>query len=67
LPFGGATAIVRADGVGRRMEAPMGDKSPKSKERGQKQKSAATAQNAAAAKSKRDSHSQAKPPAKVGR
>ena len=45
----------------------MGDKSPKSKERGQKQKSAATAQNAAAAKSKRDSHSQAKPPAKVGR
>ncbi len=45
----------------------MGDKSPKSKERGQKQKSTAAALCAVAAKSKQDSHSQAKPPAKVGR
>jgi len=50
------------------MEEPVGDKSPKSKERGQKQKSAAQAQNAAAARSKQDSHSPTKPtPARVGR
>ena len=38
----------------------MGDKSPKSKERGQKQKSAAKADSAAEAKSKQDSYSQPK-------
>ena len=38
----------------------MGDKSPKSKERGQKQKTAAKAVNAAQVRSKQDSYSQAK-------
>ena len=37
---------------------PMGDKSPKSKERDQKQKDAARAAGAAKAKSKQDSSSQ---------
>jgi hypothetical protein len=36
----------------------VGDKSPKSKERGQKQKAAATAKGAAAAKTKQDTYSQ---------
>ena len=35
----------------------MGDKSPKSKERGQKQKDAASTKGAAAAKTKQDSYS----------
>jgi hypothetical protein len=44
----------------------MGDKSPKSKERDQKQKTAAKADNAAQARAKQDSHSPFKPtPAKV--
>ena len=34
----------------------MGDKSPKSKEKGQKQKAAAEVKGAAAAKSRQDSH-----------
>ena len=37
----------------------MGDKSPKSKERGQKQKVSATTRDTAAAKSKQDSKSRA--------
>ncbi len=37
----------------------MGDKSPKSKQRGQTQKDAAKAEGAAAAKSKQDNQSQA--------
>jgi hypothetical protein len=40
------------------MEATVGDKSPKSKQRGQKQKSAAAVKGAAAAKSKQDTYSQ---------
>jgi hypothetical protein len=44
----------------------MGDKSPKSKERGQKQKTAANAQSAAAAKSKQDRQSHVmQTPAKI--
>jgi hypothetical protein len=39
-------------------EAPVGDKSPKSKEKGQKQKSAATSKVAAMAQSKQDAYSQ---------
>ena len=39
----------------------MGDKSPKSKERGQKQKTAAKEQSAAQVKSKQAGYSQAKP------
>ena len=38
----------------------MGDKSPESRARGQKQKTAAKAQSVAEAKSKQDRHSQAK-------
>ena len=37
----------------------MGDKSPKSKQRGQQQKNAAKVEGAAAAKSKQDSQSRA--------
>jgi hypothetical protein len=44
----------------------MGDKSPRSKQRGQKQKNAARAEGAAAAKSKQDGQSQ-QIPAKVKR
>ena len=45
----------------------MGDKSPKSKERGQKQKSAAKAESAAQAKSKQDSYGQSKETPMKGR
>jgi len=48
-----------ADGLNHRMEAPVGDKSPKSKERDQKQKNAAKADSAAQARSKQDSQSRA--------
>ena len=41
------------------MEGSVGDKSPKSKERDQKQKSAVKAENAAHARSKQDSQSRA--------
>ena len=40
------------------MEAVVGDKSPKSKEKGQKQKSAATQKGAVVAKSKQEAYSQ---------
>lgn len=45
----------------------MGDKSPKSKQRGQKQKSLARAGDAADAKSKQDNQSRAPQPAAKGR
>ena len=41
------------------MEAPVGDKSPKSKERDQKQKNTAKAESAAQARSKQDSQNRA--------
>jgi hypothetical protein len=47
------------------MEAVMGDKSLKSKQRDQKQKAAAKVGNTAAAKSKQDSYS--RPPAPIGK
>jgi hypothetical protein len=50
------------DGVSHRTEGPVGDKSPKSKTRDQKQKTAAKTESAARAKSKQDSYSQPKPP-----
>jgi hypothetical protein len=40
----------------------MGDKSPKAKQKGQKQKDAGRAQNAASAKAKQDSQSHTPPP-----
>jgi hypothetical protein len=49
----------RSDGLRHRMEALMGDKSPKSKQRDQKQKHLARAAGAAEAKAKQDSHSHA--------
>ena len=45
----------------------MGDKSPKSKEKGQKQKSAATSQGAAAAKSKQAGYAKVQPPLGKGK
>jgi hypothetical protein len=48
-----------------RREAAMGDKSPKSKRRGQQQKNAAKAENAATAKSKQ--YSQSRVPQTPGR
>ena len=49
LPFDTVTAIL----------VRMGDKSPKSKQRDQKQKTLAKAEGAAGAKSKQDSHNRA--------
>jgi hypothetical protein len=45
----------------------MGDKSPKSKQRGQKQKDIAKAQGAAEAKSKQNSQSKAPPTTAKGK
>ena len=52
-------AIVRTDGGAIETEANMGDRSPKSKQRDQKQKDVAKASGAAAAKSKQDGQSRA--------
>jgi hypothetical protein len=55
-----ANAALRAGSRSRRSirtEATMGDRSPKSKQRDQKQKDAAKANDAAAAKSKQDAQS----------
>ena len=49
------------------MEEPVGDKSPKSKERGQKQKTAANAESAAQMKSKQESYSHPVSPALKGK
>ena len=48
-----------SDDPNNRTEAPVGDKSPKSKERDQKQKDAAKAEGAAQARSKQDSQNRA--------
>jgi len=45
----------------------MGDKSPKSKERDQKKRDAATAKGSAAAKAKQDSQSRYQQPATKGK
>jgi len=45
----------------------MGDKSPKSKERGQKQKNTARAADAAAARTKQTNQSDIRPPPAKGR
>lgn len=54
LPFDEATAIVAS-----KREVPMGDRSPKSKNKDSKQKESARAEGAAAAKSKQDKQSRA--------
>ena len=53
------TNVVQTHSTARHVEAEviMGDRSPKSKQRDQKQKTAAKASDAAMAKSKQDSHS----------
>ena len=48
-----------ADDLNHRMEARVGDKSPKAKERDQKQKNAAKVESAAQARSKQDSQNRA--------
>jgi hypothetical protein len=62
-----ATAIIVAMARAIGSEAPVGDKSPKSKQRDQKQKDAAKAGSAAAAKSKQLSNSQPQTPGEKGR
>jgi uncharacterized protein YheU (UPF0270 family) len=58
-PRDGALAAASGSQFGERTEAIMGDRSPKSKQRDQKQKNATKANDAAAAKSKQDSQSHA--------
>jgi hypothetical protein len=67
LLFDARTAIVvpMASAIERRQT--MGDKSPKSKQRGQKQKDAAKAESAAKVKSRQDSQSQAREPTAKGK
>jgi len=60
-------ATLVPDGRGHRTEVTMGDKSPKSKERSQKQKSTARAEGAASAKAKQAGQSHTPPPAAKGR
>ena len=59
--------IVPKDAPGTETEANMGDRSPKSKQRDQKQKDVAKASDAAAAKSKQDAQSRAPLPNLKGR
>jgi hypothetical protein len=56
-------ATLVPDGRGHRTEVTMGDKSPKSKQRNQKQKSAARADDAASARAKQASQSHVPSPA----
>ena len=58
LPFNAATAMVEPTTLTVDRRQLMGDRSPKSKERGQKQKDAARATGAAKAAAKRASQSQ---------
>lgn len=63
----GARAIVRSMAGAIETEANMGDKSPKAKQRDQKQKGIAKASDASAAKSKQDAQSRAPLPNLKGR
>jgi len=65
LSYGGCER--GSDGRRHRTEATMGDKSPKSKERGQKQKNTARADDAAAAKAKQENQSHTQQPPAKGR
>ena len=62
-----ATAILSPMACAIKMEASMGDKSPKAKQRDQKQKDAAKAGSAAQAKAKQDRSTQPQPPAAQGK
>jgi hypothetical protein len=57
VPFLAATAIVAQMASAIKRRATMGDRSPKSKQRDQKQKDAVKAQGTAQARSKQDSQS----------
>ena len=67
MPFEAAAAMLILVTYGIDMEAIMGDKSLKSKQREQKQKDAAKAENAAAAKSKQDSYTRLQQPVAKGK
>jgi hypothetical protein len=64
LPCDAVTAIVAQVAFAIEGRPHMGDKSPKSKHRDQKQKDAAKAQGAAVARSKQESQSHTPPAAK---
>ena len=66
LLFASCPATVVRDEVGRR-ETMMGDKSPKSKQRDQKKKDAASAKGVAVAKAKQNSQSQYQQPVAKGK
>ncbi len=67
LPFKAATAMLTSMADVINTEAAMGDKSLKSKQREQKQKDAAKAENAAAARSKQDSYKRFQQPVAKGK
>jgi predicted secreted protein len=63
----GCDESCTSEAIPEREEDVMGDKSPKSKQRDQKQKDATKAKGAANLKAKQDSHSHAPPPSFVKR
>ena len=67
LPFEAATVMLTLVDYAIDMEAEMGDKSLKSKQRDQKQKNAAKAGSAAVAKSKQDSYNRPLQPMAKGK
>ena len=67
MPFEATTVMLIPMAYAIDMEAAMGDKSLKSKQRDQKQKSAAKAGGAAVAKSKQDSYNRPLQPAAKGK
>jgi len=67
LPFEVMTVKLTPMACAIDMEAAMGDKSLKSKQRDQKQKDAAKAGSAAAAKSKQDSYTRLQQPVAKGK
>ena len=67
MPFKGRPVILSLMARAPSTEVPMGDKSPKAKQRDQKQKAGAEAQGAAKAKAKQESHSHVKPSVKGGK
>ena len=67
LPFEAAAVMLPLVAYAIDMEVEMGDKSLKSKQRGQKQKNAAKAGSAAVAKTKQDSYNRPLQPVAKGK
>jgi hypothetical protein len=67
LPFEAAAVMLVSLAYASEMEVIMGDKSLKSKQRDQKQKDAAKAGSAAAAKSKQESYTRSPQPVAKGK